>query len=110
MLIMWRPAAFLITIIAVTASGRSALDEYARQALALLDAQLPYSYLVLAVVAFSALICLLVMHEWGRGKPNVYKVCQEIRYDSGRAVCQERPTRSRSVREDRSLTTKLSQI
>src|ERR1700758_3634290 len=73
-------ALFFITIVLVTASGRTALEEFAGQINFLL-AQSPYSYVILAFMAFSALLCLLVMRDPSKDKSVVYLVRREARGD-----------------------------
>jgi hypothetical protein len=82
--IMWGAALFFITILAVTPYGRAAADEYVRQTLSQFAAQLPCSEVALALMALSALGCLLMMRG-GRAvqRRAEYWVWREIRGHCG---------------------------
>ena len=60
-LIMWGAVLFFITIVMVTPGGRAVASEYAQQTIAVFTAQPIYADPALALMALSALGCLLLM-------------------------------------------------
>jgi hypothetical protein len=80
---MWGAALFFITIVLVTPGGRAAAGEYLQQTLSLFSGQLPYSEVALALMALSALGCMLTMLGHTRQKHTERWIWWEIRQESG---------------------------
>jgi len=80
---MWRGTLFFITIVMVTASGRAAVAEYARETMSLLATGVAGSDFILLLIAFSALGSILLMCRRSPEKSAERWVWQEIRGDPG---------------------------
>ena len=91
---MWGAALFFITILMVTPCGRAAVDEYARQALSLFAAQLPYSDVALVIMGLSAVASFLLLCGRGREKPGPCWTLWEIRGELA-----DEPARNRCLRQ-----------
>ena len=94
---IWRPGIFLITIMAVTPSGRAVAERCVNFTISSVLAQSPFSFVALAMMALIAVVCLLMLHEWRWEKPGVYFVWHEVRYDGAK----EGPEPIRTVRRYR---------
>ena len=88
---MWKPVLFLITIMAVTASGRAAIDEFANWAVTRLAAEAPASYFVAPIVVGIALLSVMLMRGGRKKRTQSYSVWREIRYRS------DRPEETKSI-------------
>ncbi|HTP34245.1 MAG TPA: hypothetical protein VMJ75_18835 [Candidatus Acidoferrales bacterium] len=75
---MWGASLFLITIVLVTETGRSALRAYTSQTFAQFAAQSPYSDIAVAWMAILALVLLMMMRQQRRVK-TAFVVVREVR-------------------------------
>src|SRR5437764_14325166 len=91
---------FLITILLVTSSGRSALETYSSLTLDRFAEQPPYSYMALVFMAAIALVLRMMMRHQRRERPDTSFVWLEIRGPVGAEHPQriQKPRRSARLR------------
>jgi hypothetical protein len=76
---MWGGGLFLLTIVLIVPTGRTAIEAYTELAMTRLAAQSPFSEIVFASILVVALLLFLLMRQGKPEQPKVYVIKREMR-------------------------------
>lgn len=76
---MWGGGLFLLTIVLVVPTGRTAVEAYTELAMTRLAAQSPFSEIVFASILVVAVLLFLLMRQGKPEQTTVYRIRREMR-------------------------------